>query len=108
MEGLAAAAKAADFAVLTFSPNDKVYSRKTKSDAPRDNIVFELGLFMGALSRERVFIVKPRGVNLKMPSDLVGITAIEYDADGDPATLASRLVPVCTAIRDEVLRLGPK
>jgi predicted nucleotide-binding protein len=108
IESLATAVRNSDFAVLAFSPDDKVYSRDAESDAPRDNVVFELGLFMGALTRDRVFIVKPRKVDIKMPSDLLGVTAMEYDADGTPDTLAARLGPVCSAIRDEVRRLGPK
>ena len=108
IESLAEAVKVSDFAVLTFSPDDRVYSREAETDSPRDNVVFELGLFMGALSRDRVFIVKPRRVDIKMPSDLLGITFIEYDPDGGTTTLPARLGPVCSVIRDEVLRMGPK
>ena len=55
-----------------------IESRKKKQAAPRDNVIFELGLFMGALGRERTFIVKPRHVDIKIPSDLLGVTFIEY------------------------------
>ena len=46
-----------DFAVFVFSPDDKVTSRGSTSDAARDNVVFELGLFMGRLGRERAFVL---------------------------------------------------
>jgi predicted nucleotide-binding protein len=96
-----------DFAILVLAPEDTVISRKKKSPAPRDNCIFELGLFMGALGSDRVFIVKQRGANLKMPTDLLGITPVEF-GPGDSPSLPARIAPVCTAIRQAVLGLGPK
>jgi predicted nucleotide-binding protein len=68
-----------DFAVLVGGADDKVISRKKRSDAPRDNVIFELGLFMGALSRGRTFLLVPRGIDVKIPSDLLGLTPLQYD-----------------------------
>ncbi len=108
IESLAVAVQNSDFAVLVFAPNDKVYSRNEESDAPRDNVTFELGLFIGSLLRERTFIVKPRGIDIKMPTDLLGLQPLEYDPKGPPNTFPSRIASVCNAIRDEINRLGPK
>jgi predicted nucleotide-binding protein len=58
------------------------------------------------LGRERTLIVKPRGANIKMPSDLLGFTPLEY-AEGSPDTLASRVASVCNDIRKAVQSLGP-
>jgi CRP/FNR family transcriptional regulator, cyclic AMP receptor protein len=74
IEDLATAVTHADFAVLVFTADDLISSRGADAYAPRDNVIFELGLFMGALGRERSFIVRPRGVALKIPSDLLGIS----------------------------------
>jgi predicted nucleotide-binding protein len=82
---------ASDFAVLIGASDDKVTSRGKASDAPRDNVVFELGLFMGALSRGRTFLLVARGVDLKIPSDLLGLNPLQYDpneADLGKALLA--------------------
>lgn len=106
VESLLATVRASDFAVLLVSPDDIVVSRDVESPVPRDNVVFELGLFMGLLGRERTFIVKPRGVDIKMPSDLLGFTPLEY-AEGTPDTLASRIAPVCNEIRKAIHSLGP-
>ena len=106
VESLLATVRASDFAVLLVSPDDTVVSRDVESPAPRDNVVFELGLFMGLLGKERAFIVKPRGANIKMPSDLLGFTPLEY-AEGAPNTLTSRIAPVCNDIRKTVQSLGP-
>ena len=38
-----------DFAILVLTADDLVASRDVLSTAPRDNVLFELGLFMGGL-----------------------------------------------------------
>jgi CRP/FNR family transcriptional regulator, cyclic AMP receptor protein len=68
----------ADFALFVFGPDDRVQSRGNDHAAPRDNVIFEMGLFMGRLGRERVFMVKDEQVDLKIPSDLTGVTPIAY------------------------------
>src|SRR5438270_12555465 len=42
--------------------------------SPRDNVVFEAGLFGGALGMSRTFIVHAGGA--KLPSDLLGLTCV--------------------------------
>ena len=97
----------ADFAIMVFAPDDKVISRHKESATPRDNVVFELGLFMGDLGPERAFVVKPRGLALKVPTDLLGMKSLEYDGS-DPAELTTALAPVCNEIRKCVATLGMK
>lgn len=97
----------ADFAVLVVSPEDKVLSRKQLSPAPRDNVVFELGLFMGSLTRKRTFLLQPRGMKLKIPSDLMGLTTLRYEL-GDKRTLRKRIRPACDELRHIINRDGPK
>ena len=46
-------------------------------------MVFEAGLFGGALGIRRTFILHADGA--KLPSDLLGLTAIRYDPDTTPA-----------------------
>jgi predicted nucleotide-binding protein len=76
----------ADFAVLVAAADDRVISRGAEADAPRDNVILELGLFMGELSRHRTFLLAPRGVNLKIPTDLLGLTPLCYErVDGPDA-----------------------
>jgi len=101
------AAKAADFAVLVLSPDDTVVSRGNQATAPRDNVVFELGLFVGALGHERTYIVRPRGVELKVPTDLLGVTPLDYQPT-PPQDLPSNLAPACTTLRQAVLQLHSK
>jgi len=95
-----------DFGVIVFSPDDKITSRNNEAFGPRDNVVFELGLLIGAIGRDRTFILVRRGVEMKLPSDLIGIKTIDY-ADGDCETMKSRLGPACNELRKIINRLGP-
>ena len=68
-----------DFAALILTPDDSVVSRGKNVPAARDNVIFELGLFLGALGPERVFIIHPRGKAPRLPSDLAGVTLLAYN-----------------------------
>ncbi len=96
-----------DFAILVLSDDDEVISRNIHSNAPRDNIIFELGLFMGALGRTRTFLLQPRGVNLKLPTDLLGITPLTYNL-GPEKDLSAAVAPACNRIRAAIMKTGPR
>ena len=49
-----------DFAVLVLTADDMIVKRGVEAAAPRDNVLFELGLFTGALGRARTFMVHRR------------------------------------------------
>ena len=107
VEALEEAFDQADFGVLVVAPDDEVISRKEKSDAPRDNVVFELGMSMGALGRFRSFVLKPRGVDLKIPTDLLGIGDLEYENTGDGTSdLSSAVGPACNKLRRTIESMG--
>jgi len=99
IEDLEREVKGADFALVVIGPDDKVTSRKETSDAPRDNVIFELGLFMGQLWRERTFMLQPRGIDLKIPSDLLELRPLEYAMPTRPEDLASVIGPACDELR---------
>src|SRR3954451_14850279 len=68
-----------DFAAFVFAQDDWTTTDASPSGqaSPRDNVVFEAGLFGGALGIRRTFILHAHGS--KLPSDLLGLTAIRYD-----------------------------
>jgi len=107
IENLMKAVTDSDFAVLVISPDDSIESRGVEQYGPRDNVLFELGLFMGGIDRERTFLVRPRGVDIKVPTDLLGITPLDY-APGEESTVISRIAPVCTELRRIIKDAGPK
>jgi predicted nucleotide-binding protein len=94
LETLVAETNRFDFAILVLTPDDLRLKRDELGRVPRDNVVFELGLFMGALGRESVFVVAKKGADL--PSDLAGITAAIFDGEGVNAVAA--LGPTCTRL----------
>lgn len=107
LDSLLEAAEASDFGVLVAAPDDQLKRRGAKLNVPRDNVIFELGLFVGAVGRNRTFIVKPRGSKLSLPTDVLGITPLEY-AEGEEKNLPARIAPVCNHLRSLVSSLGPK
>jgi hypothetical protein len=82
-----------DFAAFVLAPDDVTTSKDEEKPAPRDNVLFESGLFMGVLGRDRVFLVYDQSVGIKIPSDLAGVTLATYDGeriDGEDAAAAVR------------------
>jgi len=73
------------FAVVLLSPDDQAYSASDPSKTPapraRQNVVVELGYFVGSLGRERVVALK-RGSELEVPSDFSGVVYTPYDDAG--------------------------
>src|SRR5829696_1641972 len=57
LEKLLALLSEFDFAVLIWAPDDITESKGESKASPRDNVIFECGLFMGAVGRDRVFII---------------------------------------------------
>lgn len=94
-----------DFSVLVLTPDDLVASRDYVSPAPRDNVLFELGLFMGGLGRDRTFIVYDRTAAIKLPSDLAGVKAATFEPHSS-GNLQSALGAVATQIEEQTERIG--
>jgi len=101
IDSLIAQAKRADWAVLVLTPDDLVHKRNRHGKIPRDNVIFELGLFMGALGREHTFMVYNRDLELELPSDLLGVTPALFGSRSDN-NLAAALGPVCTTLKKAI------
>ena len=73
-----------DFAAFVFAQDDWTTTDASQSGqaSPRDNVVFEAGLFGGALGIRRTFILHAEGS--KLPTDLLGLTSVRYDPDAGP------------------------
>ncbi|GAG95588.1 unnamed protein product, partial [marine sediment metagenome] len=103
LEDLESKAKEYEYAVLVLAPDDDIKSRGEISFAPRDNVLFELGLFVGRLGRKRTFIVcDPKTV--KIPSDWDGIGVAKFDWERANLKGESRaaLSPASTEILDAI------
>jgi predicted nucleotide-binding protein len=98
LEALEKQVATSDFAVAIAQPDDIVESRGQQHKTLRDNVLFELGLFMGKLGRLRSILIHPKVDGLHLPSDLHGLNTISYQIPERPEDLAARLGPACTKI----------
>lgn len=105
LESLVNALDRFDFAALVLTGDDLVVSHDSATTAPRDNLMFELGLFMGRLGRARTFGVTPRS-GVKLPSDLAGVTLLQFDATRDDKNLLAAMGPPAFRIRQAIKDLG--
>ena len=84
LETLLKEASLFDFGVMVFSSDDETKVRHDIFKTARDNVMFEFGLFLGRVGRDRAFVIQEEGCHI--PSDLLGITIPSYktvtDADG--------------------------
>ena len=66
-----------DFGILIATKDDFSTIRDKSFDTPRDNVIFELGLFLGRLGSSRAFVIQENGA--KLPTDLMGITVPRFE-----------------------------
>ena len=91
-----------DFAAFVFAQDDWTSNPRTPATgqaSPRDNVVFEAGLFGGALGMRRTFILHAKGS--KLPTDLLGMTAVRYPEALTPADMRDVNQKLRKAIEDE-------
>ncbi|MGC1812502.1 MAG: TIR domain-containing protein, partial [Solirubrobacterales bacterium] len=90
-----------DFAAFVFAQDDWTMSdsSETGQASPRDNVVFEAGLFGGALGMRRTFILHAKGA--KLPTDLLGMTAVRYPEALTAADMRAVNQKLRKAIEDE-------
>lgn len=77
-------------AIIILGKDDCTKSRGKKYWAPRDNVILELGICIGALRLKNTFFVHPNDV--KIPSDLSGINPISISDTEEMAVTASVVV----------------
>ncbi len=106
LERLLELAHEVDFAAFVFAQDDWTSASPAASTpsesgqaSPRDNVVFEAGLFGGALGMHRTFILHASGS--KLPSDLLGLTCIRYGA-----TTAAEIKVINHKLRNAIDNLG--
>lgn len=99
LDSITEALNLSDFGIFVFSPDDETKMRGNVSDTVRDNVIFELGLFIGKLGKRRCFIVMPDNIDFHIPTDLVGVTPAKYSGERDKSEIAAALGPACHEIR---------
>ena len=76
LETLVKSASLFDFGFMVFSADDKGTIRNEHFETPRDNILFEYGLFLGRVGLDRAYIIAEETV--RIPTDMLGITHTRY------------------------------
>jgi hypothetical protein len=106
LDSITEALNSSDFGIFVFSPDDEVKMRGNTATTVRDNVIFELGLFVGRLGKRRCFIVMPDNVDFHIPTDLVGVSPAKYSGSRDKAEIAASLGPACHEIRQAMKLQG--
>jgi predicted nucleotide-binding protein len=111
LDSLIKAADKYDFGLFVFAPDDMIESRGQKEMSTRDNVLFELGLFLGRLGADRTFAViqgaQSKIDQIKIPSDLLGIHIPRYTYLSDSGLIAS-VNNAAVSIREAIQRRWKK
>jgi len=111
-------AKQFDFAIFILHPDDYTISRENIMATTRDNVIFEIGLFIGAIGRKNVLLLEPflapnndltiktpqdtyissYDVAMKLPTDVLGITTIKYDYSAGAKSMYGAAIRIKTYI----------
>jgi hypothetical protein len=110
LERLLELTREVDFAAFVFAQDDWTTNSSAVAPiepapapgqaSPRDNVVFEAGLFGGVLGMRRTFILHASGA--KLPTDLLGLTCVRYDG----STAAAVMKVVCQKLRSAIENEG--
>ncbi len=106
IESLIKILQTCDFGIFVFTPDDYIKIRGKKDLVVRDNVIFELGLFIGKLGRERCYIILPDNKEFHLPTDLAGITPAKYDASRSDNNLKAGTGIASNKIRETIVKLG--
>jgi Predicted nucleotide-binding protein containing TIR-like domain len=105
LESLVLALDSFDFAVLVLTADDLTTSRGVEKPAARDNVLFELGLFVGGLGRDRTFMLYDRSSPPALPSDRAGVTAATFMPHVS-GNLENAVGAACTQIERVITKKG--
>lgn len=108
LESLGDYLNSSDFALFAFTPDDTTKIRGQEMASARDNVILELGLFTGQLGKDRCFILVPAKTDLRIPTDLLGLTLLEYEAERSDDNLIAASGSACFQIQEAMRRLGSR
>ncbi len=108
VDSLCAALDSSDAGIFVLTPDDLTESRGHSNFTVRDNVIFELGMFLGRLGRENVYMLAPAKSPVRLPSDLIGITAAHYDAERFDRQQRAAVGPACTRITQAIKSVQPE
>lgn len=99
LDTLVETATASHLAVFIVGSDDIVRSRNIVTGQPRDNVLYELGLFSGNLGTNKSLMIVDEAENVKVPTDLNGVAQIRWNSK-DPETLQHVTLQICKRIEE--------
>jgi Predicted nucleotide-binding protein containing TIR-like domain len=101
-------AQQSDFGLFVLREDDKVKIEEREYSTVRDNVLFEAGVFMGALGPQRTILLWPSSEGaetMRLPSDLQGLLLEHYvAAHGEEAE--ANLKPAIESIVKRIQKMG--
>ena len=113
LEHLLKVVEETDASILFWTADDKTWYRNTERQQPRDNLVFEAGLFLAAHGRDRTQLLLPTYAasdarkDVAVPSDVLGLTWNGFAWSDGPAA-ATGLPATARSVCDQLATLGPR
>jgi predicted nucleotide-binding protein len=98
-------ANTSDFAIFVFQPNDLTLLRETVVSTVRDNVILELGLFIGQIGLDRTYFLVPEGEAFHLATDLIGLTPLTYNPHHSAGLMAG-LGPATYTVKQMLNELG--
>jgi hypothetical protein len=98
----------ADFAIMVLGRDEMhVQSDKTTTFAPNSNVLLELGLFVGSLGLDHVFVLVPglHASDIKLPSDLLGLTVAYYNSEREDRNWDAAIGHIAFTIRNQISKI---
>lgn len=98
-----------DFAIVVLTGEDPGNIRGKSVNLPRDNVIFELGLFSGRLGRERCYFVVDGDTDTRIASDLSGVKSVNFYRNFE-ASVSARpdLGTQLKKLMEQMSELGPR
>lgn len=92
------------FGIFVLAPDDFIKIRENDYYTVRDNVLFEMGMFYGALGRKRTFFIVPKNTadTFRIPSDLDGINYARYIWESTGENFDQRVGSACTQIKRKI------
>lgn len=97
LDSLVIASRKFDYGILLATADDIRKSRNVKAHIPRDNVMFEMGMFIGSLGLSRAFLLVEKSAIL--PTDYNGVTLAFFDKDL-PKSLESAIKRIVATIEN--------
>jgi predicted nucleotide-binding protein len=107
LAGLVQATKDYDFAALVLTSDDVIVKRGAVRSVARDDVILELGFFIGSFGMNRTFVIYCKDDDIDVPTDLAGITLVPYRERRDK-NLKAALSPVSVRIREAFQQHGAR